>query len=391
MIFHRKTCAEVDLDALESNWNFLKKNAAGKFICPMVKANAYGHGDVMVAKALEIWGAQHLGVCLIEEGLLLRRFGIKTDILVFRGFDREGAEVMIENKLTPVVSTWEQYQALESVAQSEQRFHLKFDTGMNRLGFDASEALALVEKIKNQKKLKLAGVLTHLVAGENSVDSGMTDLQFESFEKIRNIFQLFKIPFHVLNSGGFLTQLSLKTKTKDLPTWVEKEWGLRPGLMLYGYNPTVAEEFSELIIVMTLKSQVAVVRKLRPEDGVSYNHTWKAKKNSQIAVVPIGYADGYRRSLSNRGLALYQGQRVPIVGNVCMDYLMLDVSEISDLADPEVILFGHNDKNQFLSAMELAKMGQTIAWEILTSVSERVPRIYKGTWAKKIESESRLK
>lgn len=385
----RKTYAEIDLDALEANWNFLQKNFPGNFICPMVKANAYGHGDVMVARALETWGAQHLGVCLIEEGLLLRRFGVKTEILVFRGFDQEGAEVMIENNLTPVVSTWEQFEALETVAKAEQTFHLKFDTGMNRLGFSTTEALALAEKIKNQKKLKLAGVLTHLVSGENSVDTHQTDLQFEMFQKVVEIFQFFKVPFHVLNSGGVLTQLSLDKKNSS-STWLGKKWGLRPGLMLYGYNPGVSADFPELKVVMTLKSQIAVIRKLAVNEGVSYNHTWKAKKDSRIAVVPIGYADGYHRSLSNKGVALYHGKKVPVIGNVCMDYLMLDISEAPESEDSEIILFGQNDKNQFLSAQDLATAGQTITWEILTSVSERVPRIYKGKWAQKIESESRL-
>lgn len=354
----------------------------------MVKANAYGHGDVMVARALEAWGARHLGVCFIEEGLLLRRFGVKAEILVFRGFDQEGAEVMIENKLTPVVSTWDQLQALEAAAQTEQVFHLKFDTGMNRLGFATKEALALAEKIKNQKKLKLAGVLTHLVSGENSTDTGQTDLQFEMFEKVVDVFQFFKVPFHILNSGGALTQLSLKNQPSS--SWIGKKWGLRPGLMLYGYNPGVSADFPELKVVMTLKSQIAVIRNLAVNEGVSYNHTWKAKKNSKIAVLPIGYADGYHRRLSNRGFALYQGQKVPVIGNVCMDYLMLDISEVSSPVENEVILFGQNDKNQFLSAQELATAGQTITWEILTSVSERVPRLYKGEWAQKIESESRL-
>ncbi len=394
MKLYRKTYAEIDLDALESNWNFLKKNSHGNFLCPMVKANAYGHGDVMIAKALERWGAQHLGVCLIEEGMLLRRFGVKTEVLVFRGFDREGSEVMIENNLTPVVSTWEQLSILEKTAQKEQKFHLKFDTGMNRLGFDVGEAVALAENIKNQKKLKLAGVLTHLVSGENSVDTAMTDEQLQKFEKVKDIFHIFSVPFHALNSGGILTQISLK-KNNSKNSWVHKNWGMRPGLMLYGYNPGVSADFPDLKIVMTLKSQIAVVRKLKPNEGVSYNHHWHAKKNSLVAVVPIGYADGYHRSLSNKGLALLDGKKVPVVGSVCMDYLMLDVTEVVnnvniDRSDMDVVLFGTDKNNQILSATELARAGDTIAWEILTSVSERVPRIYKGRWAQKIETEGRL-
>ncbi len=385
----RKTFAEINLDALKANWDFLQKNFPGHFICPMVKANAYGHGDVMIARALESWGAQHLGVCLIEEGLLLRRFGVKAEILVFRGFDREGAEVMIENRLTPVVSSWEQFHALETVAPPGQKFHLKFDTGMNRLGFDVNEAITLAEKIKNQKKLHLVGVLTHLVSGEDSVHLDMTDQQFRDFEQAVQVFQFFKVPFHVLNSGGILTQLCLR-KNQRSSTWSEKKWGLRPGLMLYGYNPGVSEEFSELKIVMTLKSQIAVIREVPAGRGVSYNHTWKSAAPARIAVVPIGYADGYHRALSNRGFALCQGKKAAVVGNVCMDYLMLDISGTTAQENSEVILFGQGEKNEVLSARDLAAAGQTVAWEVLTSVSERVPRIYKGEWAHKIESESQL-
>jgi alanine racemase len=163
-----------------------------------------------------------------------------------------------------------------------------------------------------------------------------------------------------------------------------QNWGLRPGLMIYGYNPVPESSVIPLKTVMSLKSQVAVFRTIASGEGVSYNSTWTANRDSVVAVVPIGYADGYHRILSNKSQALFAGERVPVVGNVCMDYLMLDVTDVvraknlSPAKDHEVVLFGHSGEGASLGAHELAKHAGTIPWEILTSIGERVPRIYKG-------------
>lgn len=172
MEMYRRTFAEINLDNLAHNIRVLQKAFPQTFLCPMVKANAYGHGDVQVARFLETLGIEHLGVCLIEEGLLLRNFGVKAEILVFRGFDREGAEKILQYNMTPVVSTWEHIEHLEAVAEEPVGIHLKFDTGMNRLGFRPEEAQKLFDRLWQNKKIRLKALVTHLFNGEDAASEG---------------------------------------------------------------------------------------------------------------------------------------------------------------------------------------------------------------------------
>lgn len=395
MDMFRKTFAEVDLDALE--WNIGEIRRAfpqNQFFCPMVKANAYGHGDVQIARALELMGVRHLGVCLIEEGLLLRNFGVKTEILVFRGFDREGARTILRYGMTPVVSTWSQLEHLEAVATHPVDLHLKFDTGMNRLGFHPDEAPRLIEKLRSHARLKPRAVLTHLFNGEDGERfDGDSAEQLRRFHQVALLFHPLGAFAHALNSAGLLSRVLIGDQgPPDHPLRLQ-EWGLRPGLMIYGANPLGEGKGLKLKPVMSLKSQASVLRSVAKGDGVSYNATWRAQRDSVIAVVPIGYADGYHRLLSNRAQALFNGERVPVVGNICMDYLMLDVTQVVQTQappadrEPEVVLFGAAANGQSLSPEELARHAQTIPWEIFTSVGERVPRLYTGAKARSLHEE----
>lgn len=380
----RKTFAEINLDHLESNLNVFRSGfAASPLICPMVKANAYGHGDVQVSKCLEILGIQTVGVCLIEEGILLRRFGFQNEILVFRGFDRPGALEMVHERMTPVVSSWKQLEILEEVAIDPISVHLKFDTGMNRLGFSVTEADQLLQKFWQNKKFRLKAVLTHLYEGElalephSSSQKQLLDL-LGAFKK----FESLGVYAHALNSAGALARMRLLETSESLAQHplMKVSWGIRPGLALYGYNPLQGADEFGLKPVMTLKSFVSVLRKIKEGETVSYGGTFKALKDSVIGVVPIGYADGYHRLLSNKAEVLFCGRKVPVVGNICMDYLMIDVTQIAaergidSLYEQEVILFGSEGP----SAAELAKLAQSISWEMLTSVGERVPRVFVG-------------
>lgn len=391
MEMYRRTFAEVNLDHIAHNFEALKKAfPQAPFICPMVKANAYGHGDVAVALCLEQVGAKHLGVCLIEEGLLLRRGGVKAEILVFRGFDREGAATMIQNNLTPVVATWEQLEAVQAVATKPVGIHLKFNTGMNRLGFHPEDAQEIFDMCWQNPKVRVHGILTHLYNGEDAFDvSGDSAEQLSGIEKVMEIFKPLNPVAHSLASAGILNALSVRGKDPKHPL-NRVNWGLRPGLMVYGFNPLTDQKILPLKPAMTLKSVASTYRELAAGEVVSYGGTWTAKKKSVVAVVPIGYADGYHRILSNKAHVLFAGQRVPVVGNICMDFLMVDVSDavagknLTELKDEEIILFGQSDEGPSLSAEELAKHAQTITWEILTSVGERVPRVFTGEWAKKL-------
>lgn len=396
MEMYRRTFAEINLDHLQHNIQVLQRSFPQvPFLCPMVKANAYGHGDVQLARFLETLGIRHLGVCLIEEGLLLRNFGVKAEILVFRGFDREGAEKILQYNMTPVVTSWEQIDYLEAAATGPVGIHLKFDTGMNRLGFRPEEAQKLFDRLWQNKKIRLKALVTHLFNGEDAMDpQGFSATQLRALHKVSELFKPFNIFCHALNSAGILSAMLLRDQgaAADHPMFLQN-WGLRPGLLIYGYNPLVQKNFGDLKPVMSLKSHVATYRHLRIGETVSYGGTWKAQRESVIAVVPIGYADGYHRILSNQSSVLFAGQRVPLVGNICMDYLMLDVTDVvqgrdlKQFKDQEVTLFGHGSDGTFLSPEELAVQARTITWEMLTSVGERVPRVYTGAAAGFISEE----
>lgn len=385
MEMFRRTYAEINIENLIHNWNQIKKIAKDdRFICPMVKANAYGHGDIQVSAELEKEGAQALGVCLIEEGLLLRAAGIKSDILVFCGFDKRGAEKMLEYQLTPIVSTWAQIETLEAVADDPVKVHVKFDTGMNRIGFSGDQVEKLESYFSKSKKLKLKAILSHFVFAEDAhLENGLSSQQTRKFIEIVDYFKSRDVYVHLLNSGGIAGFATGKNKILH-----QHKWGFRPGLMLYGYQATEhsAKINTEIILqpvlqpVMTLKSVVNNIRQIDVGESVSYGATWIAKRRSRIAVVPIGYADGVHRKASNISKALFAQKKVPIIGQVCMDFLMLDItdvvaeSEVNKWIGEEVVLFGFDEKNNFLSASEMSIDTGTIVWETLTSVSNRVPR-----------------
>lgn len=389
MKMFRKTFAEINLDAWAYNVSLLQKYfIKAPLMCPMIKANAYGHGDIELARVLEDLKVRQMGVCLLEEGLRLRQAGIKNEILVFRSFDRAGAVALLEAQLTPVVSDWRQLKILEDVVEGQATVHLKFDTGMNRLGFEKNEAEALCKYLKNQKKIRVEAILTHLSHGEDAVSlDGISSGQLKDLIEIENVFDGFDVYLHALNSAGCVAKMSLSSSEScsDHPLLL-KNWGVRPGLMTYGYNPIPSYTGISLKPVMTFKSEVSAVRSLEVGESVSYSGTFKVQKPSIIIVVPAGYADGYHRILSNKSTALVCGQALPLVGNVCMDYMMFDATKLiesgtvksaQDLIGEEVVLFGTDSNNNFLSADEIGKRAQTISYEILTSVGERVPRIFK--------------
>lgn len=385
MEMFRRTFAEINLDHISHNFFEIKKIAGNdRFICPMVKANAYGHGDVQVAKHLENLDATHLGVCLIEEGLLLKANGIKSEILVFRGFDKQGAQRIFDSQLTPVVSTWEHILALESVADDPVKVHLKFNTGMNRLGFSADEAEKLRTHFKKSKKLKLKAILSHLSCGEDAVNpQGHSAKQAELMVKIYSYFKDDQVYVHLLNSGGITSFASSDVQKNPQHILNTLKWGFRPGLALYGYSPDQNLKTLDLKPVMTFKSVVNNIRTISKGETVSYGGSWKAETATTIAVVPVGYADGVHRLLSNKGQVLFAGKTVPIIGRICMDFLMLDISKVANTEniqfnEEEVIIFGYDSSGRLLSAEVTAKAAETITWEVLTAVGERVPRHFKG-------------
>lgn len=382
----QQTIAEINLNHLQHNWQVVKQAMGSRFICPMVKAFAYGHDDVLISRSLAQMGCENFGVCLIDEGIKLRQHGLQKKILVFRPFDQAGLNALLEHQLTPVVSGWDQIEVLKIIssrlsgAQASPRIslHLKFDTGMQRLGFSVQDAEKLKAFFEAHKIFQVEGVMTHLSSSELSlVNEQVTKQQLDDLSSVKKFFSDPQIIFHCLNSGGIISELTAQKNSKNQSELFRNQFGARPGIMIYGYNPGVPAPACELKPVMKVKSHPLALRKVRQGQGVSYNHRWKASKDSTIAVIPMGYGDGYPRQLTNRAQVLYQGQLVHQVGTVCMDYLMIDVTEVEknperqDLAQLETVLWG----DPRLTADAVAAEAQTISYEILTRLSPRVPRV----------------
>jgi alanine racemase len=370
----RNSFAEIDLVALEYNYKSLKgalKSNVG--LIPMVKADAYGHGAVPVARVCERLGARFLGVALIEEGIALRLAGIQVPILVFSIFDTMGIEAMIQYRLTPVVSTFHQIQKLKEALHDTASYpvHVKFNTSMQRLGFEPSAAKAVAAEFEKESFLKLEGVCTHLASSEDFGQTpSATESHLDSFNKIKTDIQgiiQYPILFHHMNSAAILSHL-------------EPQFDLaRPGISLYGALPKLnIDPALKVKPVMSVKSFVGLVHNVKKADKVSYGGTWQAKKDSVVAVVPMGYADGIPRSLSNKGRVIIKGEFCPMIGIVCMDYFMVDVTHIAEkdnLVGSEVVFLG-SQNSRSIFAEEVAQVADTIPYEILTGIQGRLPRIY---------------
>lgn len=385
--FHyRRSVAEIDLRRIENNFRAFKALVPeGTFVCPMVKANAYGHGDSEVAKALRQAGAKYLGVALVEEGETLRRGGDRGPILIFGPADDGSAESMIRENLTPVVSAWDQLDSLESahneLGTSRVGLHLEFNTGMNRLGFEPHEVPKLKEWLARlSKAFRLEGVCTHLFSGNDAGEaSKYSDKQLSCFAEIARSFPD-DVIVHALNSSGSVNIWKRLQEAKDVPPSARKPLGLRPGIGIYGIDPGNDENAKiGLKPVMSVKTHIIGIHRVAKGEKVSYGPTWTAERDSVIGTVPFGYADGYRRALSNKADVLLRGRRIKQVGTVCMDYFMIDLTDLDAQkpvkAGEEVVLLGEQGA-EAITADELAALTGTISYEILTGISDRVTRTY---------------
>lgn len=333
----------------------------------MVKANAYGHGDIQVVKYLESNGASRFGVGLVEEGLRLRQLGkSRSEILVFGFTGKEAIEEMMAHCLTPVVSDWQQLEDLKKLVKKEFHIHLKINTGMNRLGFTINDVPKLLETITQMKTLKILGIGTHLMSSDDiSTKESKSQEQLKKFQEVVDKYNLSSYCLHAYNTMGAILAMEDKTYMKN------HVYGLRPGLGLFGHTPVQHDLSRNLKPVMTLKSKVVALQKINKGQVVSYGGTWKATSDATIGVVPIGYADGIPTQLSNQGCVVAEEKKLPIVGRVCMDYTLIDVSQLQKPLGQEVEFFGaKNDPHQ------VAETAGTIIYDIFTRVSERVPRVF---------------
>lgn len=360
--------AEINLDALKSNFRVTKDLLGRKKILVVLKADAYGHGSKEVAECLAREGVNMLGVASIEEGIELRKEGIKTPILILSPMPYDGVEGIFEYSLTPTVTELQFAKILTREAKKwgvRIKIHIEMDTGMGRTGFSMDEALDFIKEGKKNPHLELEGVFTHFPAADS--DREFTVFQIKRFDNLlKRLSQIGVNPplAHTANSAAFLNTRK---------SWFDM---IRPGLIIYGIPPAKTNENIRLKPVLNLKTRVVNLRYLPEGSSVSYNRTFFTKADAKIAVLSVGYGDGYPRALSNKGEVLLKGRRVKIVGTVCMDLTMIDVGEFKDVrVDDEVTLIGGIEK-EIITVADVARWADTIPYEITSRISPRVPRVY---------------
>ena len=370
----RPTVARVDLGALKSNFrNVVEYLGRERLPAPspiaVVKANAYGHGAAQVARALEDAGADLLACADIEEGAALRSAGVRADILVFGALSVSDLDGLFDCRLTPTISTPGAAHAVQAAAaryQRRLRYHLKIDTGMNRLGFRFDNLRRTLPELLASQNLELDAVYTHFATADEP-GSPLFDLQRIRFERaLAEIAGLGGRPRyrHACNSAALL---------RDSRVWYER---VRPGLLIYGIVPPPLASTIPLTPVMSLRSRVVAVKSVRPGEGVGYGVKFTAPGPTTIAIIPAGYADGLDLRLEGRGAVLIRGTRAPIVGSVCMDMLMADVTGLDASPGDDVVIIGSQGEDR-IDVREMAAQIGTIPYEILCRIGSRIQRVYE--------------
>ncbi len=363
----RATRAIIDLGAISHNVAEVRKKIGNKRdLMAIVKADGYGHGAVEVSRAALTSGADSLGVALPEEGQQLRESEIEVPILVMTPIQPEEAYKVVRFRLAQTVASVELIEALDHEANKASTLvsvHVKLDTGMGRIGVKPDDAVLFVRKVKSFKNLHFEGVFSHFSSADER-DKAFSQRQLQLFDQVISDLHSVDIEVpkkHTANSAAIL----------DLPQSYYDM--VRPGIMIYGLYPSREVSHSiELEPAMTLKTKVSEVKVVPPGTPISYGRTFITRKKTTVATLPVGYADGYSRMLSNRGEVLIKGHRAPVIGTICMDMCMIDASDVGDVRlGDEVILFGKE-----LSVDEVAAKAETINYEIVCGVSKRVPRVY---------------
>lgn len=365
---HHPATAWVNLDRIRENFKALRSHAGARAVIPVLKANAYGHGAVEVARALDPLGVTMFGVAYVDEGVALRRAGITTPILVLTGFAPAEIDALLKFGLTPVISTREQVTAIAGLAPDEDRaplaVHVKVDTGMSRLGFPIQEIEPAIHRLEDAEGVRIEGLMTHLASADE--DEIATARQLDLFdEAIMRLETLGVRPslIHAANSAGMAFTRPTHT-------------AVRPGLLLYGVAPRPLSPVIAVQPAMELRARVALVKKVSAGTPVSYGGRFVAGRDTLIATINAGYADGIPRTdaMRTKGAARHGEKALPVAGTVCMDLTMLDATDAPNLrAGDEVTVFGDAPH-----AWDLAGWAGTNAWQILTGVGPRVPRRYTG-------------
>ncbi len=379
MDFIKRTWAEINLNALDHNLAYIKEMAApGSRILGIVKADAYGHGDIFISKYLEDAGVDWFGVSNIEEGFCVRESGAKKPILILGYTPVECAGALARENMTQAFISLEYCRLLQAEAEKQGvvvEGHIKVDTGMTRVGFQADEknfenSLESILEVGRMPNLKITGIFTHFSSADGTKGENYEylEMQYSRFQKMIQALEKAGMDVGIRHCANSVTTVAYPEKHLDM---------CRPGVIIYGLSPADALSPSlHFEPVMTLKTVVALVKEIEKGCQVGYSRTYTAPERRKIATVPIGFADGFSRFLSNNARMIVNGEYAPVVGNVCMDQVMIDVTDIPDVKiGDEVVVFGRQG-DKFIPVEEVAERTGTIHYEIICAVSKRVPRVY---------------
>lgn len=364
--------ADINLDAIRENIKTMRSYIPeGKKLLAVIKANAYGHGAIEVAEALDDL-AQYYGVACIDEAIELRNAGVTKPILILGVTDESLFSDLVEYDITQAIFSYTQAKCLSQVAGSlgkVAKLHIKLDTGMNRIGYQCTkEAVQEIVEIAKLPHLNVEGIFTHYFKADE-VDKTTANMQLTKYTDMVNALEEAGVTFeirHISNSAGIM---EMPNDTYDM---------VRSGISTYGLYPSeeMDKEACILYPAMELKSHITHVKQVKKGETIGYGGTYKLQEDKVIATVGVGYADGYPRALSNQGRMLVRGKSVPIVGRVCMDQTMIDVTELSEVCvGDEVVLVGKQEENQIF-VEELAGMSASFNYEFVCDVNRRVPRIF---------------
>jgi len=367
---HRPTWAEIDLSAIEHNYKQVRR-FVGKdiHIMAVVKANAYGHGTVEVSRVLESAGVDYLGVATTDEAVRIRDHGIRTPVLVLGSVLPGEVEVAVKKDITLTLCGDELTDAIRKATKggAKLKAHIKIDTGMGRVGIWHENGLDFVKKVSNEKGIAIEGIYTHFSSAGR--DDFFTNYQFEVFEKLIADIEKSWIRIPLKHAANSIATIDFKRSHLNL---------VRPGLVLYGMYPK--RTFPKLIKLkpaLSFKTRIVFIKDTPPGRSISYGRTYITQKHTRIATLPVGYADGYCRKLSNKGEVLIRGHRAKVVGKVTMDQTMVDIGHIKGATvGDEVVLIGKQGSDE-IRAESLARLAESIAYEVVCAISNRVPRIYK--------------
>lgn len=364
----RPTYVQVNLNQVGQNLAAIRKKVAPARVMPILKANAYGHGLVEVASHLALH-ADYLGVAVLEEGILLREMGIQSPILVLGGIWSEQIPQFLKYDLSLTASSIDRLEQIESLAEQMKvraKVHLKIDTGMERIGVHYYNAAQFQEAALNCRHIQVEGIFSHF-ANADRPDLNHARLQLERFQEVLRFYEKHNLPVpirHIANSAAIL---QMPDSYLDL---------VRPGILMYGVYPSADVQRTVLVKpALSLRSRVVYFKVVKPGYPVSYGSTWESDHMVRVVTVPVGYGDGYFRSMSNKASVLLHGKRYPQVGVICMDQIMINIEWDSAYNGDEVILIGEAE-GQSITVEDLAQWAGTNPYEILTNINTRVPRVY---------------